>query len=147
MLPVVQVAVQQRLAAFAAVLGSTLTDSQGRVAAYEPLPRLAVSFVAVNLKVNTHTHTGGCLDSGSSRGVLDECRVVLCIRLGKGAVCGEILGGGAAQHTCTPGFALALVSCRVAHVLWPVMLSFVTHSEGLLCAAALNLKSNISGFR
>jgi hypothetical protein len=43
--------VQQRLSAFAAVLASSLVDSQGDVAAHEPLPRLAVSFVAVNLKV------------------------------------------------------------------------------------------------
>jgi hypothetical protein len=48
----VQVEVQQRLAAFAAVLASSLSDSEGRVAAHEPLPRLAVSFVAVNLKVS-----------------------------------------------------------------------------------------------
>lgn len=46
-----QVGAQQRLSAFAGVLAASLSDSQGPVAAHEPLPRLAVSFVAANLKV------------------------------------------------------------------------------------------------
>lgn len=46
-----QVGAQQRLSAFADVLAASLSDSQGPVAAHEPLPRLAVSFVAANLKV------------------------------------------------------------------------------------------------
>jgi hypothetical protein len=46
-----QVDVQARLDAFAAVLSGSLSNSTGPLPAHETLPRMAVSFVAVNLKV------------------------------------------------------------------------------------------------
>ena len=65
-----QVDVQQRLAAFAAVLASSLSSSEGAVAAHEPLPRLAVSFVAVNLKVRA-----------AGQKCCKHCRAALCCGL------------------------------------------------------------------
>jgi hypothetical protein len=48
-----QVAVPQRLQAFAAVLAGSLGGSEGgdSLPAHSPLPRLAVTFVTANLKV------------------------------------------------------------------------------------------------
>jgi len=40
---------------FAAVLAASLSTSQGPLPAHEPLPRLTVSFVSINIKVRRTT--------------------------------------------------------------------------------------------
>jgi hypothetical protein len=58
LLPFLQVAVPQRLQAFAAVLAASLSGSGAQpLPAHSPLPRLAVTFVTANLKVGA----AGCL--------------------------------------------------------------------------------------
>lgn len=112
----VQVEVQQRLAAFAAVLASSLSDSEGRVAAHEPLPRLAVSFVAVNLKVSLTL----------------RLQVLHCVLREWSVVLGGVLCVGATGVLCVAN-GVSHMSCQMPNVQDSSSITLLWLSESIFC--------------